>query len=125
MDKIYIIDGKEYKLKATTLKDWKEINKLFKALNDVKVSFNNEAEVVFSITSIFNYLIENDLIEKFLEIILIPVKDSADISLITDKVLLDIIKDFFESKKNLMQGISSSFASSLNQKKQPGKNTKA
>ena len=103
----YLINGKKYLLKDLTLKESKEVNKLLKinqTTGDFAANFNND-----------------DDIEKYLQIVLVDetgAKAEIDFSEhVTEKMLLEILKDFFSVRINQAKGLQDFLVSSIKRRK--------
>lgn len=115
MDKIYKIDNKEYKLKQTTLKDWKKISEVLKGLSNNPLT-GSGANMSLNLLLVVDDLISNGIAVKLLELIITPLNTSADLELIEDAVLVEVTGDFFISKKSLIENILS-YSANLQQQK--------
>ncbi len=119
--KIYLIDDQEYSLKKTTLKDYKSLNALLKENGSgLSLDISSDEKLLVGIGKLINDLLESGSIEKFLSIILIqapgnnriPTPTSpAEVAEVEDTVLVEIVTDFFYSKKELIENITNSFKS--------------
>lgn len=111
--KTYTIGGRNFKLKTTSLGDYKSIRNTLTALNlSALVESKNDKEAALNIGSVIDSLLEKDLLNDALSHILEPdggeTVEEEYYDEITDVTLIDVIKDFFASKKNLMKSIGTS-----------------
>ncbi len=96
-NKVYKISGKEVKLKKLTLGDWQKVYELLKQIN-----IPNNTEITSTIAVVVTSLFEQNLIKKFLDLILVcPVE--VDLYEIEEDTLLEVITDFFYSKQQLIE----------------------
>lgn len=108
---MFLINGKNYSIKPTTLKDYGLISEIF---TSIQLPFIPEGErTVLALGMLIDRLIENKLVEKFLSLILIDETgeciSTQDAEQITDVTLLEVIKTFADLKKNLILSITSVF----------------
>lgn len=114
--KTYKIAGQDLSLTKTTLKDYKEFNKILKEIGGINTSFDNDGEMLLAIGEMFNKLLDADLVEKFLKILF---KKDLDYSDIDDTTLVEVLKDFFYDKKQLLESLTGSFGNSQISKSEP------
>ncbi len=106
--KKYKIFDKELSIAKTTLKDYKKINLLLKEVGGLNIDISTDQKLMIGVGTIINNLLDNNLVEKFLSIIL----GSDDLDLlgeIEDATLVEVVTDFFYSKKELIENITGSF----------------
>lgn len=103
-EKSYEINGKKYRIKKTTYKDWKKILKL---LSTVQVNEDDAAEAAA-------VLFEGDVLIELMQLILADESGAAfaddDFPDTDIATVMKVITEFFEQKKSLIEHTATLFS---------------
>lgn len=109
--KTYKIGNKELSIPETKLKQYKRLNRLIKE-NLSGLDLNKDKEkLVISLGSIISELLEKDAVEELLAVIF-DYDDPSVFEDITEDTLIEVLKDFFSGKVNLINSTMDSFKQS-------------
>lgn len=109
--KTYKIGNKELSIPETKLKQYKRLNRLIKEnLSGLDLSKDKD-KLVISLGSIISELLEKDAVEELLAVIF-DYDDPSVFEDITEDTLIEVLKDFFSGKVNLINSTMDSFKQS-------------